>query len=369
MRVAIIYNEPCPSRYDATGEAKAVLGVLDSVEAVHQALRELGYDVIRVPLTPPLERARRKLNYLDADLVFNLFEGFCGYPETEALVPDTLSELGIPFTGCPGAVIRLALDKAKVKDILKDARIPTPDFQLLNPQTLRMFRLNYPCIVKPRGEDASHGLSSDSVASDFTSLEKQVTAISESYGGGALVEEFIDGREFNATVLGNSQGAVLPVSEIIYSLPYEMPRILTFAAKWESDSLYFKDTKVVCPADLKSGEQKHIAGTALKTFRLLGCRGYTRVDMRLDKEEKINVIEVNPNPDISPDSGAVRQAEAAGMTYTRFIEKIVQLSVEKDRHDNQYPPDAKKRQTSLNEDSAEYTRVQAVRGGGCWGGY
>jgi D-alanine-D-alanine ligase len=360
MRVAIIYNEPCSSRYDATGEAKAVLGVLDSVEAVHQALLEFGYCVIRVPLTPPIEQARRKLDSLDADLVFNLFEGFCGYPETEALAPEALSELGIPFTGCPGAVIRLALDKAKVKEILKAAGIPTPDFHLLNPQKLNMFKLNYPCIVKPCGEDASHGLSSDSVVNDFASLEKQVAAISESYGGGALIEEFIDGREFNATILGDSRGIVLPVSEIAYSLPSEMPRILTFAAKWETDSLYFKGTKVVCPADLKAGEQKHIDETALSAFRLLGCRGYARVDMRMDKEGQINVIEVNPNPDISPDSGAVRQAEAAGMTYTKFIEKIVQLSLEKDLHDNQYPPDAKKRQTSLNEDSAEYSRVQAI---------
>lgn len=365
MRVAIIYNEPSPSRYDSTGETKAVLGVLNAVAAVHQALLVLGYYVIRVPLTPPLEQARRKLNYLDADLVFNLFEGFCGYPETEVLAPEVLSELGMPFTGCPGAVVRLALDKAKVKEVLKAAGIPTPDFQLLNPQKLNMFQLNYPCIVKPRGEDASHGLSSKSVVSDFASLEKQVAAISESYGNGAMVEEFIDGREFNATVLGNSQGAVLPVSEIAYSLPYEMPRILTFAAKWESDSLYFQGTRAVCPADLKVGEQKHIAETALKTFRLLGCRGYARVDMRVDKEGQINVVEVNPNPDISPDSGAARQAEAAGMTYTRFIEEIVKLALEKDRHDNQYSPDVRKRQTSLNEDSTEYTRVQTLRGGGC----
>jgi D-alanine-D-alanine ligase len=359
MRVAIIYNEPSPSRYDAAGETKAVLGVLNEVTAVHQALLELGYDVIRVPLVPPLEQARDKLNALDVDLVFNLFEGFCGYPETEALAPEVLSALGIPFTGCPGTVVRLALDKAKVKDILKTAGISTPDFQLLNPQTLHMFRLNYPCIVKPRGEDASHGISYKSVVSDFVSLEKQVTTISESYGGDALVEEFIDGREFNATVLGNSQCTVLQVSEIVYSLSPEMPRILTFAAKWESDSLYFRGTQVVCPADLEAGEQKHIAETALTAFRLLGCQGYARVDMRMDKEGQINVIEVNPNPDISPDSGAVRQAEAAGMTYTRFIEEIVKLALEKDRHDNRYPSDVRKRQASLNEDSAEHTRVQA----------
>jgi D-alanine-D-alanine ligase len=360
MRVAIIYNEPYHSRYDTTGEARAVLSVLNAVAAVHQALLELGYDVIRVPLTPPLEQARRKINSLDADLVFNLFEGFCGYPETEALAPEALSELGIPFTGCPGAVIRLALDKAMAKVLLKTTGIPTPGFQLLNPQTLHMFQLNYPCIVKPRGEDASHGLTIESVVSNFASLEKQVTAISESYGGGALVEEFIDGREFNATVLGNSQGTVLPASEIVYSLPSEMPKILTFAAKWQPDSPYFRGTRAVCPAKIGMREQEHIAETALTAFQLLGCQGYARVDMRMDKERQLNVIEVNPNPDISPDSGTVLQAETAGMTYTQFIEKIVRLALEKEYHDNQYPTYAAKRRASLNEDSAEYTRIQAI---------
>jgi D-alanine-D-alanine ligase len=334
MHIAIIYNEPRPSRYDTTGEAKAVLSVLNAVATVHKALLDLGYDVTLVPLTPPLEQARVKLRSLDVDLVFNLFEGFCGYPETEALAPEALSELGIPCTGCPGTVIKLALDKANVKVILKAAGIPTPDFQLLNPQTVHMFRLNYPCIIKPPGEDASHGLTIESVVSNFISLEKQVTAISESYGGGAIVEEFIDGREFNATVLGNSQCNVLPVSEIVYSLPSEMPRILTFAAKWETNSLHFQGTRVVCPAEIGIREQEHIAETALAAFRLLGCQGYARVDMRMDEERRINVIEVNPNPDISPDSGAVRQAEAAGMTYTQFIEKIVKLALEKYRHDN-----------------------------------
>jgi D-alanine-D-alanine ligase len=359
MRVAIIYNEPYPSRYDTAGEAKAVLGVLNAVAAVHQALLELDYYAVRVPLTPPLERARKKLNSLDADLVFNLFEGFCGCPETESDVPDVLSELGMPFTGCPGTAIRLALDKAKAKVMLKAAGIPTPDFQLLNPP-LHLFHLNYPCIVKPRGEDASHGLSPGSVVDDFAALERQVSLISNSYGGGALVEEFIDGREFNTTVLGNSRSTMLPASEIVYSLPYEMPRILTFAAKWEPDSPYFQGTKVVCPARTEAREGKNISETALAAFHLLDCQGYARVDMRMDKEGQLNVIEVNPNPDISPDAGAARQAEAAGMTYARFVRRIVQLALEKGCHDDQDSPDVGKRQASLDTDTAEYTRIQTV---------
>ncbi|MBL7126505.1 MAG: ATP-grasp domain-containing protein [Dehalococcoidales bacterium] len=360
MRVAIAYNEPYPSRYDAAGEEKAVLGVLQAVAAVHQALLELGYHVTRVPLVPPLEQARKKLRSLDVDLVFNLFEGFCGRPETEALVPEALSKLGIPCTGCPGKILRLALDKAKTKVLLKASGIPTPDFQLLNHHALHMFQLSYPCIVKPRGEDASHGLTEKSVVTDFASLKKQVRLITGAYGGSALVEEFIDGREFNATVLGNSQCTVLPVSEIAYSLPPEMPRILTFASKWEPASLYYQGTGAVCPAKIEAEAQDRISQTALAVFKLLGGQGYARVDMRMNQEGQPSVIEVNPNPDISPDSGAVRQAEAAGMPYPQFIEKIVQLALEKEYHENQGPSDATKRQASPDGNTAEYARIQCV---------
>jgi len=326
-KVAIVYNEPSPCHYQAVGEEKAALGVLDEVEAVHQALLELGYLVFRIPLVPPLEQVGEKLKDLEVDLVFNLFEGFCGYPETEAQVPEILSELGIPYTGNSGAALKLALDKAKTKAILQAAGIHTPRCQMLSPETLSLFQLSYPCIVKPCGEDASHGLSEASVVNDFASLEKQVITVSNYYRGGALVEEFIDGREFNATVLGNTGGTVLPVSEIVYSLPSGMPRILTFAAKWEPDGLYFRGTNAVCPAQVPLRDREHIADTALAVYWLLGCRGYARVDMRLDGEGRLNVIEVNPNPDISPGSGAARQAEAAGMTYTRFINEIVLLAL------------------------------------------
>ena len=330
-RVVVIYNEPHHSRYDAVGEEKAVLGVLESVAAVQQALLEIGYNVIRVPLVPPLERVKRKLKSLRIDLVFNLFEGFCGYPETEAIVPEVLSEMGIPCTGCPSAELRLALDKAKVKVILKAAGIQTPDFQLLNPETLHMFQLGYPCIVKPCCEDASHGLSPDSIVNDFAALEKQVRFVSNNYIGDALVERYIDGREFNATVLGSSECVVLPVSEIVYSLPPGMPRLLTFAAKWEPNSLYSRGTKPICPANISAEEQERITKIAVATFRILGGKGYARVDMRMDQEGQVNVLEVNPNPDISPSSGAILQvqAEGAGLTYTQFIRKIVELALEK----------------------------------------
>lgn len=328
-RVAIVYNEPYPSRYDVLGETRAVVGVLEAVAAVQQALLATGHQVILVPLMPPLEQADQNLMGLDTDLVFNLFEGFPDDPETEAMVPEVLSAIGIPCTGCTAAALRLALDKAKVKIMLQAAGVPTPDFQLLNPGTLHLFRLGYPCIVKPSSEDASHGLSADSIVNDGTALAKQVSFISNTYKGEVLVEKFIDGREFNATVLGNSADTVLPVSEITYTLPAAMPRLLTFSAKWEPDSLYFQGTKAICPANVGEKERQCITETAAAAFKLLGSEGYARVDMRADQTGQINVIEVNPNPDISPGAGAVLQAAAAGMTYAQFIQKIAALALEK----------------------------------------
>ncbi len=350
-RVAIVYNQPSKSRYDERGERAAVSGVLEAVGAVDDALFKLGYGVVKVPLEPPLLRVQQRLAVLEADLVFNLFEGFAGHPETEAEIAEILSALGLPFTGCPAAALKLALDKAKTKAVLKEAGINTPDFQSLRPETLSDFHLDYPCIVKPRREDASHGLSSENLVTDFASLERQVTTASRYYGGQALVEHFIDGREFNVSVLG---GAVLPVSEIDYSLPAGIPRMLTFAAKWQPASDYYKGTRVVCPAEISERERENIARVALKVFGLLGCRGYARVDMRRDEAGQLNVIEVNPNPDISPSSGSVCQAEAAGMSYPQFIDRIVNLSLENRENDGQDTPHAKRGQAVSDGVSTQY---------------
>ena len=326
-RIAIIYNEPQASRYDIVGEQKAVLGVLVAVSAVHQALLELGNQVHLLPLSLPYELIRQQIASLEVDLAFNLFEGLPEQPETEALIPEVLSESGIPYTGCPAKAISLALDKSRAKMAIQVAGIHTPAFQLLTPKTLSNFNLRYPCIVKPLSEDASHGLSEESVVSDLAALARQVCRICNNYGKEALVEEFIPGRELNVTVLGNSVATVLPISEIDYSLPQGMPEILTFAAKWEPESRYFKGTRVVCPARVQPGTQKLVEETAVRAFTRFGCRGYARVDMRLDAAGELNIIEVNPNPDISPGAGAAHQAIAAGMTYTGFIDRIVALGI------------------------------------------
>jgi D-alanine-D-alanine ligase len=327
--VTLIYNQPYPDHYGIMGEEEAVLGVLESVRAVHRALNELGYSVVRLPLSPPMEQAQEKLRELKAGLIFNLFEGFDDCPETEAVVAQTLAELGLTYTGCPSDVLALALNKARTKAIMESVGIDTPRYQLLSPETLFLFDLSYPCIVKPDGEDASHGLTEDSVVFDFIQLERQVSKISQLFGGKALVEEYINGREFNITVWGIREPSTLPITEIVYSLPSDLPRILTFEAKWDKQSTYFKGTKPVCPADIGTELRNKIETIALTVFKVLNCSGYLRLDMRANSDECPSVIEVNPNPDISPGTGAARQAKATGMRYSQFIGKIVSLALER----------------------------------------
>lgn len=328
LDIAIIFNQPSSDRYSKMGESKAVAGVLEEVRPVYRALSELGHTVTKVPLRPPLEQVREKLKTIRAELVFNLFEGFEGQPQTEAVVAGMLCDLGIPFTGNPPSTLSLALDKAKAKAILESDGLRTPRYQCLRPDNLYLFQLNFPCIVKPLGEDASHGVSEESVVKNLDQLEKQVTKISQLFGGNTLVEEFLEGREFNVTVLGNKEPITLPVAEMVYYLPPELPRLLTFAAKWQEESLYYKGTRATCPAEIGEQERDLISQTALTAFKLLDCRGYARVDMRMDAEGMPNVLEVNPNPDISPGYGAARQAKAAGLTYSQLMEKIVMFALE-----------------------------------------
>jgi len=329
--VAVIYNEPMSVRYRALGEERAILNIRDDAKAVAQALGELGHSVEVVSLRPPFSQAADTLRGLAADVIFNLFEGFEDHPETEPTMARILDELGLPYTGCRADALALALDKGRSKALMEERGIATPRYQLLSPETLATFSLDFPCIVKPRREDASHGLSENSVVLDNAALLERVAWVSSHFGGMALVEEFLEGREFNGTLLSNGHTSVLPISEIVYSLPESMPRVLTYAAKWDTKSVYYQNTNPVCPAEIGPEDQARIVEIMTTVFRLMVGDGYARVDMRMDSRGEVNVLEVNPNPDISPISGAARQARAAGMSYSQFMGEILSLALQRQK--------------------------------------
>jgi len=190
------------------------------------------------------------------------------------------------------------------------------------------FNLAFPSLVKPVNEDASHGLSEDSVVFNMSALKEQVKKICAAFGGQALIEEFLNGREFNTVVIGNQRLTIPAVSEIVFTLPPDKPRILTFASKWDESSLYYINTRAHCPAEITLTEKNRLSRLAKAAFRITGCRGYARVDFREGRSGRFYVLEVNPNPDITPGAGAALQAAAAGLTYSQFVDRILRLALQ-----------------------------------------
>ena len=195
------------------------------------------------------------------------------------------------------------------------------------------FTLKFPVIVKLLREDASIGISEFSVANDFDSALNRIKYLLENYKQEILVEEYIDGRELNVSILG---GKVLPISEITFDgLPKAFPKIVTYEAKWSPESIYYKNTIPKCPAIISDNIRERIEKTALEAFNAMDCRDYARVDVRLSKRNVPYVIEVNPNPDISPDAGFVRSAQAAGYSYSELLKLIASFALKRKNYDTQ----------------------------------
>jgi D-alanine-D-alanine ligase len=163
-------------------------------------------------------------------------------------------------------------------------------------------------------------------------LKKQFEFLSMTYKQDIIAEEYIEGRELNVAVLGNS---ILPVSEIDFTgLPENFPKIVTYDGKWIAESIYYENTKPKCPADLDKKLKKKVETIALHAFEALGCRDYARIDLRISKSGKPYVIEVNPNPDISEDSGFARAASAKGISYPELLFTIANYALKRKKNDS-----------------------------------
>ena len=177
--------------------------------------------------------------------------------------------------------------------------------------------LHYPLIVKPAWEDASVGIDNESIVYNVDTLKKRVEFVFNSFKQPALVEEFITGRELNVAIFGDREPRVLPISEIDFSaMPENLHPIVSYQAKWDPMHEAYHKTIPICPAILPDETRVEAESMALQCFRAVGCRDYARVDMRLSKEDnKLYVLEVNPNPDLQEGAGFMRSAKQAGISY------------------------------------------------------
>ncbi len=324
-RVLILSNDPNfghPFQQAATEEvdevAQAVSRMLAKGRIAHDTLWLRGS-------VDPLLSALREQDY---GVVFNLCEALGGYSTGEILVAETLECLRVPFTGCGSLALGLCLDKGVSKSILRAHGLPVPRFFVVAPwESLpRTLPFGWPMIVKPVQEDASSGIHDQSVVRSKAALAEQVTTLHARFHQPAIVEEYISGREFNVAVIGDKVHRALPVSEIDFSrLPSGMPRIVTYEAKWNKSDPRYGGTVPMVPAPLEPALARKLQRLAVRAGRVLRCRHYWRVDFRVSsKTGEPRIVEVNPNPDLSPDAGVARSLKAAGIPYGTFIRKMVQ---------------------------------------------
>jgi len=314
------------------GEEKDILAegaIIEEIQAVENAVRSLGHESIVMAVREEISPIIHWLKEYEPDVVFNLCESVYGNSCWEMNIPALLDLFRIPYTGSPPLTLGLCQDKGKVKDILQSHGILTPRYKIFERAVGPVKGNIFPIIVKPLHEDGSLGITRESVVFDDETLSKQIRYIIEQYQQPALVEEFVDGRELNVGLMEtNGSVGILPISEIDYTeFPKGIPKICGYEAKWVVESAEFQKTKPVCPASLEWLMEKKVGQIASRVFKLFECRDYARVDIRIDREGKIYVLEVNPNPDISPQSGMARALKVQGTTYTGFVGNLIERAL------------------------------------------
>jgi D-alanine-D-alanine ligase len=325
----VLYNEPQLPESDPDWASEA--GILETVDAVAAALATQGHGVRRVAVGSSAAEIVDALAIGPAtDVVVNLCEGLGGTGAGEANVAGLVELCGLPLTGSPSECLSLVRDKARTKWLLQGAGLPTAPFfylaagERLPREGLVALLAAGPCLVKPAKEDASLGISQQSVVTDLKALGRQVAVIQARYGD-VLIERYLPGREFNAGIVALGEPSLLPIAEIKFGGPAENPwQLVTYDAKWAPGSADYASTPVACPANVEPALAARVEQAALAAFRVTCCRDYARVDFRVDAGGEAYILEVNANPDLSPSAGFARGLSVAGLNYDDFIERLIQ---------------------------------------------
>ncbi len=293
------------------------------------ALRDLGHDVTVLGAVSDVSIIIDALTENRPDIVFNMTEAFEGDRQLDKNIAGLLEMLGIPFTGSGLTGLMLCRDKRLCKELLSLHKIRVPGFCSL-PKGRKIHitkKIHYPLVIKPALEDGSEGISNASLVNNEEELKQRVSFMHERWEQPAIAEEYIDGRELYVSVLGNKQLKVLPIRECIFDTEIkEGPQMLTYRVKWNAE--YREKWNIRFGfAELDSKVLKNIEHICKRVYRVLQLRDYGRIDLRLTKEDKVIVLEANPNPDIAYGEEVAEAAEKEGMPYERFIERILEISL------------------------------------------
>jgi D-alanine-D-alanine ligase len=330
---------------------------VETIDAVEQALAAFG-TVIRLEAN---ESFPERLRAARPDIVFNMAEGLSGV-NREAHVPAICEFFGVPYSGSDPFTLSLCLDKARTKETLAFHGVPTAAFRLVRtageldellrevrgerrgPRTVRALHsppaagrppLRLPLFAKPVHEGSSKGITERSLCRTVAEAEEVILFLLEQYRQPVLVEEYLPGAEFTCAVLGNGAGAqVLPIIGMNFdALPPGALPVYSFEAKWVWDRPDNPLDLFECPARVSPALEHAIENVTLDAYRVLGCRDWSRVDVRLDARGVPNVVEVNPLPGILPDpadnSCFPKAARAAGIEYDELIQTCLALAAER----------------------------------------
>ncbi len=301
---------------------------LPDVAEVYEALKESGHTPVYLRLDGSAA-SLAELAQSETDLIFNLVESFAGGDTQDHNVAGFLELLGRRFTGTGSRGLHLAQDKALAKKIFAFHGIPTPEFAIVyRGRSEHAHDLSFPVIVKPAGEDGSIGIHFGAVCNSIKELMERIDYIHSEFDSPALIEEYIEGRELYVGVLGNGKPEALPVIELDLSkLPKGTPRIAGSEVKWEEGTAAYEKTKNVFPKDLSAETVEQLQQTAVQAYQALRLHDYGRIDFRLSKDDKVYVIEVNPNPYLLSTAELALSAKEAGISYADLIERIVDAAL------------------------------------------
>ena len=327
-RAVVLFND---EHAHASGEALDALAVEDvaaAARAVAAGLEARGWKCALLGLRDP-RHALEALPQLRAEVVFNLVESLGGASGQEAGCAWLLELDGRPYTGSPPRALELCLDKWVAKAVLASRGLPVAAAVLAERGDEDLGGLRYPAIVKPVHEDASHGIALESVVPDAAAARARAHWVRATYRQAALVEEFVDGPEINVGLLAAPGGALqlLPLAEIDFSgFPRGRPRLVTYNGKWVEASEEYRQTLVV-PARLDPAASRRVEEVARGAWGALGLRDYGRVDLRLDAAGEPRVIDVNPNPDLSPGAGFALAAARADLSHADLVARIASCAL------------------------------------------
>ena len=326
MKIAVVFDTPHPDWSDADYLREMSEGKVEEAEYdVARALIQSEHEVRFVGIVDDVRPLINQLAEFDPALVFNCCESFRGSSQFEYAVAAVLEMHGWRHTGCTPTGLLVARNKSMSKKILKHHGIRVPEFATFHPGDpfLRPSTLRFPLIVKPLLEDASVGIAQSSVVSDDQSLAERVGFIHEKFQQAAIAEELIEGRELYAGLIGNDELEFLPVVELHFDkLSKAERRIATYKAKWDDE---YRDRHNIRSgfARLSEALRGKIQDACEKAFHALWLQDYGRIDLRVTHDHEVYVLEANPNPFIAYGHEFANAAEKAGMSYQKFIQRLV----------------------------------------------